>query len=170
MLFAIRIATLFLIAVNMSMALAHALEFPGKRRLDKNSYLAAQTIYYPGFTIAGSAEPLSAVATLVLFFMVRGNREASSLTLLSFLALVSMHVIFWAVTQPVNKFWLKAQQLTSLGRRFFSADANPAALQADNELQDWRRMRDRWEYSHLVRALLSLIAFIAISASVVRYS
>ena len=46
------------------MALTHALEFPGKMRLDKDIYLAAQTIYYPGFTIGGAAEPLNIIATL----------------------------------------------------------------------------------------------------------
>jgi len=50
----------------MGFALAHALEFPGKLRLDQRTYLSVQTIYYPGFTIGGIAEPLSTVATLAL--------------------------------------------------------------------------------------------------------
>src|SRR5205809_327776 len=37
----------------MGLSLAHALEYPGKRRLDRETYLKAQTIYYPGFTIGG---------------------------------------------------------------------------------------------------------------------
>jgi len=38
----------------MALALAHALELPGKMRLSKEAYLAVQPIYYPGFTIGGS--------------------------------------------------------------------------------------------------------------------
>ena len=40
----------------MAMALAHALEYPGKLRLSKESYLATQTIYYPAFTFGGVCE------------------------------------------------------------------------------------------------------------------
>jgi hypothetical protein len=34
----------------MAMGLAQALELPGKPRLPKETYLAVQPIYYPGFT------------------------------------------------------------------------------------------------------------------------
>jgi hypothetical protein len=40
----------------MALSLAHALEVPGKLRLNKEQYLAVQTIYYPGFTLGGIAE------------------------------------------------------------------------------------------------------------------
>ena len=184
MLLAIQVLTLLLVAVTMATALAHALEFPGKRRLDETAYLDVQTIYYPGFTIAGLAEPVSAIATLVLFYMFRANRVASVLILTAFVALAAMHVIFWIFTQPVNKFWLRRQRLTSLGKRFFSAGAartgtahstsgrsgsiepDPAESRAEN----WQRMRDRWEYSHLVRAVLSLIALITLNVALLVYS
>ena len=42
-----------LVSIAMALALAHALEFPVKMRLDKQTYLAVQPIYYPGFTIGG---------------------------------------------------------------------------------------------------------------------
>jgi hypothetical protein len=45
-------------------AVAHAPELPGKMRLRQNTYFAVQTIYYPGFTVVGLAEPLSLIATL----------------------------------------------------------------------------------------------------------
>jgi len=47
------VVTVFLVAVAMALALSHALELPGKMRLDKQTYLAMQPIYYPGFTIGG---------------------------------------------------------------------------------------------------------------------
>ena len=58
--------TVLLIAISMGLALAHALEFPGKLRLDERTYLSVQTIYYSGFTIGGVAEPLAVIATFML--------------------------------------------------------------------------------------------------------
>ena len=52
-------------AVTMSLALAHALELPGKLRLGKEEYCAVQTIDYSGFTIAGAAEIGSTIRSLV---------------------------------------------------------------------------------------------------------
>jgi hypothetical protein len=57
----LEVITIFLVAIAMSMAVAHALEFPGKLRLDHKTYATVQTIYYPGFTVAGVGEPLAAV-------------------------------------------------------------------------------------------------------------
>jgi hypothetical protein len=48
-----QVVTVFLVPVTMSLALAHALELPGKMRLNKETYIAVQTIYYPGFTYGG---------------------------------------------------------------------------------------------------------------------
>src|ERR687895_1371780 len=65
----IQVVTVFLVAVAMSLSLAHALELPGKMRLDKDTYLAVQDIYYPGFTYGGLGEGLGMVATLVLLLL-----------------------------------------------------------------------------------------------------
>jgi hypothetical protein len=53
MLLTLQVISVFLVAVAMSMALAHALEFPGKLRLNEQTYRVVQTIYYPGFTVGG---------------------------------------------------------------------------------------------------------------------
>jgi len=50
---AMQVITLLLLALAMVPAVAHALELPGKKRLTKETYLAVQPIYYPGFTIIG---------------------------------------------------------------------------------------------------------------------
>ena len=65
----LQVLTVVLVAVAMALALAHALELPGKLRLDRETYRAVQPIYYPGFTIAGGAEPLSIVSTVVLLLV-----------------------------------------------------------------------------------------------------
>jgi len=47
MLVFLQVMTLLLVAVTMALALAQALEFPGKLRLDRRAYYAMQPIYYP---------------------------------------------------------------------------------------------------------------------------
>jgi hypothetical protein len=61
----LQVAAVILVAVAMALSLAHALELPGKMRLGKDTYLAVQQIYYPGFTIDGGAEPLAILALVV---------------------------------------------------------------------------------------------------------
>jgi hypothetical protein len=51
----LEVVTVFLVAVAMALALAHALEFPGKMRLSKEDYLATQSIYYPVATLSRAA-------------------------------------------------------------------------------------------------------------------
>lgn len=95
----LQVVTILLVAVTMGLALAHALEFPRKLRLDEQTYRAVQTIYYPRFTIGGAAEPLAIIATLLLLFTrPRGNTEFW-LILIGFLAVVATQVVFWFVTQ-----------------------------------------------------------------------
>jgi hypothetical protein len=56
MMMVLEVVTIFLVAFAVSMALAHALEHPGKQRLDEKTDMAVQTIYYPGFTLGGIGE------------------------------------------------------------------------------------------------------------------
>ena len=77
-----------------------------------------------------------------------------------------MHAILWMATQPVNKFWLKNQQLIGLGQVFFSTDpSTQRSAEAEKNGEDWKTMRDRWEYSHLVRAALSVIALVTLTVA-----
>lgn len=158
----LQVVTLFLVSVTMSLALAHALEFPGKMRLDKETYIAMQTVYYPGFTIGGIGEPLAVVATLVLLLLTPRS-AAFWWTEVAFIAVLAMHGVFWLVTQPTNKRWMKNQELSGIGAKFFSVDPKTRSSKVENTNQDWKRLRDRWEYSHLVRAVLCGIALIALA-------
>jgi hypothetical protein len=70
-----------------------------------------------------------------------------------------MQVVYWVVTHPVNRHWLRGQALGSLSSGFFSF----ASRRRDqNRPMDWTDLRDRWEYSHLVRAVLALVSLIAL--------
>ncbi len=71
------------------------------------------------------------------------------------------HGIFWIVTQPVNKVWLKAHRLGTAGRSFFASGGAP-----DGE--DWTALRNRWEYSHVARAVFAMLGLIALVLAAVR--
>jgi|SRR6185437_4665780 len=153
----LQVASLLLVSVAMALSLAHALELPGKLRLGKDAYLAIQSIYYPGFTIGGASEPLSILATFALLILT-SSELAFRLTLAALLALAAVHAVFWLVTQPVNKFWLAGENLSGVSASFFG--------RVTASRHDWTALRDRWEYSHVVRAILSVAAFVLLVIAV----
>src|SRR5215470_3216903 len=100
---ALEVLTLMLAAVTMSLALAHALELPGKLRLKKEHYLAVQAIYYPGFTFGGIAEVAVIPAVLVMLLAAPPRSPQFWLILGALAAFVAVQAIFWRMTQPANK-------------------------------------------------------------------
>jgi Domain of unknown function (DUF1772) len=166
MFFTLQVLSLCLVAVAMSLALAHALELPGKMRLDRDAYVATQPIYYPGFMIgAGVGEGGGLTMTLLLLLLTpRGSREFWWI-LVAFGALVAMHLAYWILTHPVNKFWLREFHLTGFGRGFFRFD--PLSRSAPLEPEDaWTRLRNRWEYSHVIRAALAGLSLVCLAIAV----
>jgi hypothetical protein len=156
---ALEVLTVMLAAVTMALALAHALELPGKLRLSKEQYLTVQTIYYPGFTLGGIAEVGSIIAALALLLSTPSGSAQFWLTGAALVALVAVQIIFWVMTQPVNKYWLENTDLSRVATRFF--DTASAASPAD-----WREMRDRWERSHVLRAAAAAIALLLLTTAV----
>ena len=155
---ALEVFTVICVAVAMALALAHALELPGKMRLSKEQYLATQPIYYPGFTIGGIAEPIGLLMLIVLLGWMPPGSVAFWLTAGSFLALLAMHAAYWLLIHPVNNFWLKDFQLKGVGGGFFAFGLGGGM--AHSAKPEWTRLRDRWEYAHLLRAVLGLIGLI----------
>jgi hypothetical protein len=160
MLAALQILALLLAALVLTGSLAHALEYPGKMRLGEKEYRAAQTIYYPGFTRLGIAEPLAFLAAGLLLAVTPSGQTAFWLVLAAFVALALVQLAYWLLTHPVNRYWVRDVALSLGDESFFGAGAaapRPAA---------WTELRDRWERSHLVRAGLALIAFLALAIAV----
>ena len=159
---AFEVLTVVLVASTMGLALAHALEWPGKLRLDREQYLAVQPIYYPGFTIGGGvAEAGGMLATLALLLMAPTGSAQFWLIAGVLAALIVTHLIFWTVTQPVNRAWLRETELTAPARRFFGTDpANPAPA------SDWQALRDRWEWSHALRATAAMLGLILLVTAI----
>jgi hypothetical protein len=160
----LEVLTLVMVAIATALALAHALELPGKLRLTKDEYLAMQPIYYPGFTIAGIAEPLSLLLLAVLMVMTPAGSTAFALTVAAFVALAAMHIAYWLLTHPVNNFWLKDMRLRAVGRGFFALD--PLQRSGTDTQPDWMHLRNRWEFSHVVRAALGLAGLVLIATAV----
>src|SRR5438270_856714 len=116
----VQVLTVILVALAMVPALAHALELPGKMRLTKDAYVATQSIYYPGFTIAGISEPLGIISTILLLGLIPAGSSDFWLTLIALFGLIGMQAVYWLLTHPVNKFWVQGEHLSSVGSGFFS--------------------------------------------------
>lgn len=158
---AFQVLTLLLVATAMALALAHALEWPGKNRLDRETYLAVQPIYYPGFTLGGLfGEAGGMIATLVLVLLTPRDTAAFWLTLVAFGALVIMHLLYWLLTAPVNKFWLKDTALSGSADHFFGRPGKGGISAAD-----WTVLRDCWEASHAWRAVFGVSALALLAAA-----
>jgi hypothetical protein len=158
----LKICTVIVVAIVMATGIAHALELPGKLRLPKEQYLAVQAIYYPGFTYAGVTEPLSVILTALLAFLMPAGSLSFWLTVISCIALALMHAIYWVLIHPINNFWLKDISLQGAGGAFFGFGSK----RAGSRQVDWTYLRDRWEYSHLGRAALALVAFVLLVTAV----
>jgi hypothetical protein len=157
----LKIAALILAATAMVPALAHALEYPGKMRLARDEYLTVQCIYYPGFTLAGVSEPLAVLVLAALlaltpdrapeFWLIAGALAAAALT----------QLIYWTLTAPVNRIWLHGEKLSPGAGQFFGTRRQQPAD------QDWTVLRDRWERSHIGRAVTTVTAFVLLIVAVV---
>ncbi len=164
----LQILTVMLVAVAMALALAHALELPGKMRLDQKTYYAMQPIYYPGFTIGGISEPVGVMLTIVLLWLTPKGSSNFWLTLVALLGLLSMQAVYWLFTHPVNQFWVEGENLDRFSSGFFSFGTSKSQSEDKTTPPEWTELRNRWEYSHVVRAgfaLLSLIALVIVISS-----
>jgi hypothetical protein len=163
MLLTLQVLTILAVSIAMALSLAHALEFPGKLRLSKETYLDMQMIYYPGFTIGGMVgEAGGLLATLALLWATE-NAVAWRLILAALLCLLAMQAVYWLLTHPVNKFWLKDTNVDRASNSFFSFIPLRGT---GSKPPEWKELRDRWEYSHVVRAGLGLVGFLLIVTAV----
>lgn len=152
---------LVLVAVTMGLSLAHALELPGKLRLDEASYKAVQAIYYPGFTLGGLVGEFGGIVALaVLVYLTPSGTTHFWWTVAALALMLIAHGVYWVVTHPVNNFWVKDIAMSAPSTTFFSMFTGGAA-------GDWTDLRNRWELSHVIRAVLHAMSlvFIAMATS-----
>lgn len=159
----LQVVCVVLASVAMALSLAHALELPGKMRLDERTYRAVQRIYYPGFTVGGGIGEFGGlIATLVLLVITPRASPDFALTLAALACLLGMQAVYWTVTHPVNREWVAGERLGRGGAEFFAAGAGNAPA-------GWTTLRSRWEGSHVARAVLGFAAFLSLllAASVI---
>ena len=137
-------------ALFMSAAVAHLMELPSKMKYDPQLYVRLQHTLYPNFgLIGGIGEIIAVVTTLGLAYtMHRRHLPAFPLTAFAAGCLVAAHAAFWIFIQPVNQ-------------AFASWDLNAIP-------GNWTLWRNQWEYTHAVRAVLSIAALGALMISALR--
>jgi hypothetical protein len=155
------IGALLLVAVAMGLSLAHALELPGKLRLDREPYMAVQTIYYPGFFFGGLVGEFGGILVLfALLFLTPYGSERFWWVAAAFGFLVSANAVYWLVTHPVNNFWVRDVDMSGFGATFFSLFSVKGG--------DWMQMRNVWEYSHVARACLTMASLASMAVALTR--
>lgn len=154
--FLLQLGCVVLVSVAMALSLAHALELPGKMRLDERTYRAVQGMYYPGFTWGGGIGEFGGlIATVVLLAVTPRGTTDFAFALTALACLLGMQAVYWSVTHQVNRVWVAEQSLGRGGEKFFGAGRQDADA-------DWTKLRARWEYSHVVRAVLGFAAFLSL--------
>ena len=154
------IAATLLAALVFGPAFAHVLEQPGKARLSSSDYFTVQQIYVPGFTRAGAATEVPAIlVTAIDAGLASGDREAAA-RMIALAALIGVQVAYWMVVHLVNRIWVEGMSLGAAASRFFSAGSGESGT--GDAVARWRRLRDRWDHGHAVRAALAFAALLAL--------
>ena len=138
-----RSLSVLFVALALAPSMAHLLELPHKIRMPADEYRVVQQIYR-GWALLGIVVLLTLVSTLVLVILERARAQPFVASGIAFLCIVATQIVFWVYTYPVN---VKTQNWTILP-------------------QDWLALRTRWEYSHAVSAIVTLLALIALLVDV----
>jgi hypothetical protein len=153
----LQIVSVLLVSVAMALAAAHALELPGKLKLDRDHYNATQSIYYPAFTLTGLLGEAAGLGSTLLLVLATPTQSASlRWTIAAFIALAAMHGAYWTITRRASQFWLLRSPASSIAPVGFFATRPPLAAYS------WSRLRSRWEYSHVLRAFLGGISLLTL--------
>ena len=150
-----------LVILTLVPALAHALELPGKRRLEPSEYVSVQRIYYPGFTVLGAAEPLAIAAMLASALLTAGGMDVW-LRWFAVFAVATAHAVYWIRIHRINRVWLRDERLTTAGSAFFGSGPRAEADEAS-----FARNRRQWEHDHVTRAVLAGAATVAVLIALV---
>jgi hypothetical protein len=142
----VRLLAIVSVALFLIPAGAHFFELSNKMSLSVAEYMTVQKIY-AGWSFFGIAIAAALLLTAMHTFMVRADRTAFALSLTAFLCLAATQVIFWMFTYPMN---VASNNWTITPESFEAA-------------------RRQWEYSHAVNAVLTFVALVAITLSVLTY-
>jgi len=142
----VRLVTIVMVALCLVPAGAHFFELANKMSMSPAAYMTVQHIY-AGWSFFGIPIISALLLTLIHTFMVRNDRSAFILSFSAAAFLAVTQVIFWMFTYPINV-----------------ASNNWTATP-----EDFEAARRQWEYSHAVNAVLTFVAFVAITLSVLSH-
>jgi amino acid permease len=137
---------IMLTAIAMGAGLAHLFELPNKINISAADYLTVQR-NYDNWWIVGLSVPLAFLSVLGLAISLRGTGTPFTLVLIALVLLAGEMVALWGFTAPVNR-----------------ATENWTMLPSN-----WEELRDQWEYSHAVRAILYVLALGTLVMSVLNW-
>jgi len=121
---------------------AHLFALPNKINLVAEQYFIVQSIYR-GWNLFGIVLIGALIANLALALLLRGRAAAFVLALFAFLCMALTLVVFFIWTYAANQ-----------------ATSNWTTI-PDN----WEQLRREWEYSHAANAVVTFVAFCAVTLS-----
>lgn len=139
----VQFLALVLTALMLVPSGAHLFALPNKIGLEQEPYFIVQGIYR-GWALFGVVFLGALVANGVLAAALRGERRAYGFALLATLLILAMLTVFFTWTFPANQ-----------------ATANWTTVPAN-----WELLRAQWEWSHVASAMLSFLAFLSTTLSV----
>ena len=143
---ALRFVALALTALTLGLAFSHVLEMPAKLAYSGSQWLLLQQTLYGNFRALGMLLALGGVArATALVHVGRARRPALYWTFFAATCLVAAHVAWWTGAFPVNAV---------------VAQHTPQMLPPD-----LAQLRQQWEHTHVVRAVLQGAALGALLAS-----
>lgn len=146
-----RFVTLLMVGLGMAMGAAHVLELPQKMQFSPELYAAVNSKLYRYFGIAGAVLTVGGIASsAILMWMVRG-RPSFPLTTAGTLCLALSLVLWLALVAPVNNHIAELLRLS------------PSTVP-----DVWMRLRDRWEYGHVLVFLSWLLGYCFLQLSILR--
>ncbi len=132
----VRFTSLFFTAITLSALMAHLLEMRVKINLSKEDYQTVQGIY-SGWQWIGIFEIGAILLTLIWVVFDRQSKNIFPFLLSALFCFVLSFIIFFVFTFPTNQETLGWTNLPN----------------------NWAELRKKWEYSHVIRALLSLCGY-----------
>jgi hypothetical protein len=142
-----RFVSIYLTAITLSLTFSHMLEMPRKLQYGQRLYMDVQHTLYLYFAYVGAPAETGAVFCLcVLCFLLRRRKRSFALTLIATICVAAGLAVWFAVVSPANEEmagWTKV----------------PLP-------ENWMDTRRHWEFGHAVSAVLDIIGFGALIASV----
>jgi hypothetical protein len=147
---ATRFVAVMLAALTLGLSLCHLMQLPSRLGWDQYLWVGStmQGGLYATFATLGAVIDVAAVIALALlaYFVREHGRPGFRLALAAAILFVLALVLWWVLVYPVNVELAK-----------WVNGPVPA---------DWTDYRSRWEWGHAIIALVELIGFAALTASV----